>query len=66
MATASRSPTTHNYTMAPRMLERRKTEESLMHYVERKVMSLSPVTDEDFLAIFLWNSRQNVDNVKMN
>ena len=46
------------------MLEQRKTEELLMHNVERKVMSSSPAADEDFLAIFLWISRDNGDNVK--
>ena len=45
------------------MPEQCKTEESLMQDVERKVVSSSPAADKDFLAIFLQNSRDNVDNV---
>ena len=35
------------------MPEQCKTEESLVHDVERKIVSSSPATDEVFLAIFL-------------
>ena len=34
-----------------------------MHDVERKVESLSPTADKDFLAIFLQNSGDNLENV---
>ena len=45
------------------MPEERKTEESLVQDVEHKVVSSSPAA-EDFLAIFLRTSHDNVDNVK--
>ena len=46
-------PLSH-FTRAPRMLEERKTEESLVHvHVERKVASSSPAADEDFSGHFL-------------
>ena len=35
------------------MPEQCKTEESLMHDVERKVVSSSPIAEKDSLAIFL-------------
>ena len=60
MATPSRSPTTQQLHRGAE----NKTEELLMHIVESKVVSSSPAADKDFLAIFLQNSGDNIDNVK--
>ena len=63
MVMTSRSPTTQEVYQGAENAVQRKSVESLVHDVEQKVVRLSPTADKDFLAIFLQNSGDNLDNV---